>query len=82
MFIQFVKFASNLTEDELLKKVEERKPQFEHLAGLRQKYYVREPATGEYGGIYVWESKEAMLEFQQSELAKSIIAAYEVNGQP
>jgi heme-degrading monooxygenase HmoA len=62
--------------------VEERKPEFVKLPGLLQKYYIKDPVSSEYGGVYIWESNEAMQQYQQSELAKSIGGAYEVNAQP
>ena len=33
---------------------------------------------GTYGGIYVWDNKESLLAFKDSDLAKSIPQAYEV----
>lgn len=80
MYVQFVKFKSGLTDDEVLRTMEKRAPQFRAIPGLVQKYYVRE--TGEYAGIYFWESAEALEEFRHSDLARSIPAAYEVTGAP
>ncbi|MFQ6028146.1 MAG: YdhR family protein [Dehalococcoidia bacterium] len=82
MFIQFVKFKSGLSEDQARQVMEERAPQFRALPGLLQKYYVCDTQTGEYAGIYVWDSEESMNEFRQSELAKSIPMAYQAQGQP
>lgn len=82
MYVQFVKFESGLTDDDVRRTMEERAPQFRALPGLVQKYYVHEPETGEYAGIYIWESEEALDEFRNSDLARSIPAAYEVAGAP
>ncbi len=81
MIVQFVKFKSDLSDDEVRRTIEERLPQYRALPGLLQKYYVRESETGEYAGIYFWDSKESMREFQQSELARSIPSAYKAVGQ-
>ncbi len=55
---------------------------FRALTGLVQKYYVRDKVTGEYGGLYLWESPEAFDEYKASELRASIASAYKVKGEP
>ncbi len=78
MHIQFIKLKSNLPEQELLEKAREREPQFKALPGLLQKYYVKMEQPGHYGGIYVWDSKESMAAFRQSDLAAGIPEAYQI----
>ena len=78
MILQFIKLKSNLPEEELLSKAKERKPEFEAIPGLMQKYYVKMNEAGSYGGIYVWDSTESLKAFKESDLAKSIPQAYEV----
>lgn len=80
MHIQFVKFKSGLTDSDVRATMEKRAPQYRAIPGLVQKYYVREQETGEYAGIYFWESEEALNEFRASELARTIPEAYAVNG--
>jgi len=75
--ILFVRITSDLGYDELLRRAEERKPQFLEVPGLFQKFYVHDPATGDMGGIYFFESREALLAYRDSELAKTIPTAYE-----
>jgi heme-degrading monooxygenase HmoA len=82
MIIQTVKFKSALSEEEVRRVMEERIPQFHALRGLLQKYYVREPATGEISGIYLWDAEESLRAFRASELAQTIPSAYRVIGQP
>ena len=82
MILQFVKLKSNLPEEDILNKATERKPEFEAIAGLLQKYYVKINDEGNYGGIYVWDSKESLIAFKESDLAKSIPQAYEVIESP
>jgi heme-degrading monooxygenase HmoA len=60
----------------------ERMPEFRALEGLQQKYYLEDPATGEYAGLYLWRSKEDLAEFSQSELRATIAKAYGVEGEP
>ena len=82
MIVQFVKFKSGLSDPEALQTMEERAPQFRALPGLVQKYYVRESETGEYAGIYLWDSEESLREFRESELARTIPIAYKAVGKP
>jgi len=78
MILQFVKLKSNLPEEELLTKAKERKPEFEAIPGLMQKYYVKMNEAGSYGGVYVWDNPESLKAFKESDLAKSIPQAYKV----
>lgn len=82
MYVQIIKLKSRLPEEELLQRAKERKPKFEATAGLVQKYYVKRNNPGEYAGIYIWESKEAMAAYKTSELAAGIPAAYEISEPP
>jgi hypothetical protein len=82
MIIQFVQFETALTEAEIMAVAEERAPQFRAIPALVQKFYLKLNKPNHYGGLYIWESIEAMKKFQQSELAKTIPAAYKVLGAP
>lgn len=81
-FTLHVRFRSKLPFDEVMKIVEERAPEFRALAGLQQKYYLQDPATGEIGGLYLWESQEALTAYRESELRASIAKAYQAEGEP
>ena len=82
MIVQLVKYKTGLSHEEAAKTIAQRAPQYKALPGLRQKLYIREPETGEYGGIYVWEDEDSMREFRESDLAGTIPAAYRVEGEP
>ena len=82
MIMQIVKLKSSLSEDELLDRAHERAPQFRAIGGLLQKYYLNRPGEGEYAGVYIWDSMESLAAFKESDLAKSIAAAYEVSEPP
>ena len=82
MILQFFRFRSGLAEDDVIKLMEARAPQYRELPGLLQKYYVRDDRTGGFGGIYIWKSEEALQKFRQSELARSIPEVFHVAGQP
>ena len=60
----------------------ERAERFRELPGLLQKYYIRHDEPGNYGGVYIWDSKASLMEFKESELAKTIGQAYKVVGPP
>ncbi len=78
MILQIVKLRSALDDDELQRVARERAPEFRALPGLAQKYYVRREGPGEYAGVYLWDSLEAMQDFKESELAGTIAEAYQV----
>ena len=80
--ILLVKFKSALPFEEVMKVVHDRADDFRALGGLQQKYYLEETGTGEYGGLYLWDSAEALDEYRQSELRASIAAAYQAEGEP
>jgi len=78
MILLTVRFRTTLSEEELLRVAKERVPLFKAIPGLVQKYYVRGQDEGEYRGVYLWESMESLAEYRESELAKTIAAAYKV----
>lgn len=82
MFMLLVKFHSGLPHEEVLRVMDERLPQFRAVPGLVQKYYARESSTGDYVGVYLFDSEEALLRYRGSELAASIPGAYRVEGTP
>ena len=82
MIVQLVKYKTGLSDEDALRTIAERAPQYEALPGLRQKLYIKEQGTGEYGGIYIWEDEDSMREFRESDLAATIPDAYRVEGEP
>jgi heme-degrading monooxygenase HmoA len=82
MIVQFVKFETTLTEAEVTAVAEARLPQFKAIPGLVQKYYLKLEKPNHYGGFYIWRSREDVMAFRASELAKSIPSAYRVVGSP
>lgn len=77
-----VKFHSGLPHEEVLRVMEERLPQFRAVPGLEQKYYAREPSTGDYVGVYLFDSEESLLDYRNSALAAGIPGAHQVEGSP
>lgn len=75
--ILFVRIKSDLDFEELEHRAIERRPRFKEVPGLVQKFYGKDEATGEVCGIYFFQDQKALAAFRDSELAKSIPAAYE-----
>jgi len=78
MILQIIKFKSGLTEEDVLKVAREREENFKAIPGLVQKYYIKLDQPGQYGGVYVWDSKESLQAYRGSELAASIPQAYKL----
>ena len=77
-----VRFKSSLPPDELEKRYKERRPEFQALPGLLQKYYLHDPSSDEWGGLYLWDSQESLDEFMASDLRESIPETYQFVGKP
>ena len=77
--ILYVRAKSQLDEEELERRLLERRPRFHDVPGLVQKIYGRDEATGDVCGIYFFETQAALEAFAKSELAKTIPTAYEVS---
>jgi heme-degrading monooxygenase HmoA len=75
--ILFVRITSDLTAEEFERRLAERRPRFREVPGLVQKLYGRDRETGDVCGIYFFESEEALAAFRETELARTIPAAYE-----
>ena len=75
--ILFVRIKSDLDPKELDRRLIERRPRFREVPGLVQKIYGRDESTGDVCGIYFFEDKKALSNFRETELAKTIPAAYE-----
>ena len=80
--VLLVRLRSSLPRDEILRIMRERMPEFRALEGLQQKYYLEDPESGEYMGLYLWRSPADLAEFSESDLRASIAAAYGVEGAP
>jgi hypothetical protein len=77
MVIHFVRIKTRLAQEEVRQIMEERAPRFREVAGLMQKYYGYEPDSGAFCGCYIFDSEESRQAFRQSELARTIPAAYQ-----
>ena len=82
MHLLLVKFHSGLAHEDVVRNLEERLPLFRAVPGLIQKYYAREASSGDYVGVYVFESEQALLDYRASDVASAIPGVYQVQGSP
>jgi len=82
MIVQMFKFKSRLPDEEVRRIMRERAPRFREQKGLLQKFYGYEESTSMHTGIYIWDSRNSMHAFRETELAKSIPSAYQVETPP
>jgi hypothetical protein len=75
--VLFVRIKSGLDAAEFDRRLLERRPRFREVSGLVQKIYGRDATTGDVCGIYFFDSGEALTAFRETELARTIPAAYE-----
>jgi hypothetical protein len=54
---------------------------YRKVPGLKQKYFLSDPRTGEAGGIYAFESQEALDKYLESDVWKNVVLA-NTKGEP
>lgn len=81
-FVLLVRFKSPLSLEEVEEVIDSRIDEFRALNGLQQKYYLLEPGTQQYAGLYIWESKDDFDAYRDSELRATIAKAYKTEGEP
>jgi heme-degrading monooxygenase HmoA len=82
MIASLVRFRSDLIDDEVQRKFEERADRYRAVPGLLEKIYLQFRESGEYGALYVWNSEESLAAFRETELARTIPVAYQVTEPP
>ena len=82
MLLHTVTFESTLTEAQVIAVARGRKPAYEAVPGLVQKYYVKHGEPNTYSGVMLWESAEALAAFRETELARTVGDAFGVKGAP
>jgi hypothetical protein len=71
--IQIVNFHLNeLSDADFRGACDELAPAFAELPGLISKVWLANRDANTYGGVYTWESREAMDEYSKSELFASV----------
>ena len=73
MHIQIINFnLNNLSHDDYAGACNEIAQTFADLPGLISKHWLANEETNTYGGVYFWESKEAMQEYLNSEVFSQV----------
>lgn len=73
MRIQVVNFnLKDLSHEEFLEMCGGLAPVFSEIPGLVSKLWLANPQTNTYGGVYTWESADAMAAFAQSDLFEQL----------
>ena len=69
MYVQVVNFnLMDITEQEYRAVCDQEASVFGVLPGLIAKYWLADPETNTYGGVYLWESREALDEYLNGEV--------------
>jgi heme-degrading monooxygenase HmoA len=82
VIVSLVRFKSGLSDDEVQAMFEERADEYRRVPGLVEKIYIRFRKSGEVGAVYVWDSEKALMDFRETELARTIPDAYQVEEAP
>jgi heme-degrading monooxygenase HmoA len=82
VIVSLVRFKSKLPDADVQATFEDRADRYEQVPGLVEKIYLRFRETGEHGAVYVWDSEASLARFRESDLARSIPDAYQVEGTP
>jgi len=82
VIVSLVRFKSRLSDDVVQATFEDRADHYRNVPGLVEKIYLRFRETGESGAVYVWDSEQALMDFRETELARTIPDAYQVEEAP
>jgi hypothetical protein len=62
-----------VTEEQYRALCDELAPAFAEVPGLASKTWLADPASGTYGGVYMWNDRESFEAFKASELAAGVM---------
>ncbi len=75
MHILLINFAlEGISEEQYGAQVESVAPAFAELPGLVSKTWLANEQTNTYGGVYVWQDREAMEDYKESDVYKEMMA--------
>lgn len=74
MHVQIVTFRlQGVTDEEYIEGCGEVAPTFAQIPGLVSKVWLRDPATGTYGGVKLWTDRSAMEDYLRGEVWRSLV---------
>jgi quinol monooxygenase YgiN len=73
MHVQIITFGlKGVTEEAYAGLCDELAPSYAAVPGLVRKVWLADSENGVFGGVYVWRDRQAMEEFAQTDLFKSV----------
>ena len=73
MHVQIINFnLKDASRDDYEETCSEIAQAFADLPGLQSKHWLADEAGNTYGGVYIWESREAMQSYLESELFSQV----------
>ncbi len=73
MHIQIINFQlQGVSEEQYAGLCDELAPAFAALPGLVRKVWLANSETGTYGGVYIWQDKQAMENYTKTDLFNSV----------
>ena len=73
MHIQVINFGISVSQEDFVAEVEGVAPVFATMPGLIGKYWLGDEENGIYGGVYMWENKEACEAYKNGEVFSAVM---------
>jgi len=81
MHILIVTFQlKGLTPEQYHPQCEQMAPVFANVPGLLAKMWLADPRQNTYGGVYIWQDRQALEHYQASELYQGMLATPSFSG--
>jgi len=81
MYIQIINFKlKGVTEEDYAGLCDNLAPSYAAVPGLVRKIWLANSETGTYGGVYVWQNKQAMEDFAATDLYSSVATHPNLDG--
>ncbi len=75
MHIQIITFSlEGISEQDYLQLIESAAPAFAELPGLVHKTWLANAETNTYGGVYLWQDRESMESYPETDIFKQMAA--------
>ena len=75
MHIQVINFGISVSQEDFVAEAEGVAPVFATMPGLIGKYWLGDEENGVYGGVYMWENKEACEAYKNGEFFSAVMTS-------
>ena len=75
MHIQVINFGISVSQEDFVAEAEGVAPVFATMPGLIGKYWLGDEENGIYGGVYMWENKEACEAYKNGEVFSAVMTS-------